>query len=63
MLFLFMRPGREFTTELVGRVKEAIRKALSARHVPKYVFQTPEIPVGCFLQVVVCEQERKLTII
>ncbi|KAB8266289.1 hypothetical protein BDV32DRAFT_156274 [Aspergillus pseudonomiae] len=44
MLFLLMRPGREFTPQLVGRVKEAIRKALSARHVPKYVFQTPEIP-------------------
>ncbi|BAE55707.1 unnamed protein product [Aspergillus oryzae RIB40] len=44
MLFLLMRPGREFTPELVRRVKEAIRRALSARHVPKYVFQTPEIP-------------------
>lgn len=47
MLFLLMRPGREFTPELVRRVKEAIRRALSARHVPKYVFQTPEIPVSC----------------
>ncbi|KAF7595815.1 hypothetical protein BBP40_004627 [Aspergillus hancockii] len=44
VLFLLMRPGHEFTPQLVGRVKEAIRKALSARHVPKYVFQTPEIP-------------------
>jgi acetoacetyl-CoA synthetase len=25
-------------------VKEAIRRALSARHVPKYVFETPAIP-------------------
>lgn len=47
MLFLLMRPGREFTPELVRRVKEAIRRALSARHVSKYVFQTPEIPVSC----------------
>ncbi|KAL4888203.1 hypothetical protein BDV59DRAFT_211453 [Aspergillus ambiguus] len=44
MLFLMMRPGRQFTPQLVARVKEAIRKALSARHVPKYVFETPEIP-------------------
>lgn len=45
MLFLLLRPGFQFTAELVSRVKEAIRKALSARHVPKYVFETPEIPV------------------
>ncbi|EAL85245.1 hypothetical protein KXW98_005261 [Aspergillus fumigatus] len=44
ILFLLMRPGYQFTPQLVTRVKEAIRKALSARHVPKYVFQTPEIP-------------------
>jgi acetoacetyl-CoA synthetase len=48
MLFLLMRPGRQFTPQLVARVKEAIRKALSSRHVPKYVFQTPEIPVCSF---------------
>jgi acetoacetyl-CoA synthetase len=46
MLFLLMRPGHELTPQLVGQVEEAIRKALSARHVPKYVFQTPEIPVS-----------------
>ncbi|KAF9894296.1 hypothetical protein FE257_007799 [Aspergillus nanangensis] len=44
MLFLLMRPGHKFTQDIVGRVKEAIKKALSARHVPKYVFETPEIP-------------------
>jgi acetoacetyl-CoA synthetase len=41
-----MKPGFKVTKELVERVKEAIRKALSARHVPRYVFGTPEIPVG-----------------
>jgi acetoacetyl-CoA synthetase len=51
MLFLLMRPGFQFTPQLVSRVKEAIRKALSARHVPKYVFQTPEIPVRAPLYV------------
>lgn len=48
MLFLLMQPGVSFSLELVGRVKEAIRKALSARHVPKYIFETPEIPVWSF---------------
>lgn len=44
ILFLLMRPGCAFTPQLVDRVKEAIRRALSPRHVPKYVFETPEIP-------------------
>jgi acetoacetyl-CoA synthetase len=44
MLFLLMRPGHKFNQELVREVKDAIRKGLSARHVPKYVFETPEIP-------------------
>ncbi|KAL4902572.1 hypothetical protein BDW74DRAFT_186818 [Aspergillus multicolor] len=44
MLFLLMRPGYRVTKELVDRVKDAIKRALSARHVPKYVFGTPEIP-------------------
>ncbi|KAL2831833.1 hypothetical protein BDW59DRAFT_181804 [Aspergillus cavernicola] len=44
LLFLLMRPGHAVTRQLVGRVKEAIRKALSARHVPRWVFGTPEIP-------------------
>jgi acetoacetyl-CoA synthetase len=48
MLFLLMRPGAKFTQELVGRVKAAIRRELSARHVPKYIFETHEIPV-CYL--------------
>jgi acetoacetyl-CoA synthetase len=46
MLFLLMKPGEKFTTKLVNDVKAAIRKELSARHVPKYVFETPEIPVS-----------------
>ncbi|KAL2870008.1 acetoacetyl-CoA synthase [Aspergillus lucknowensis] len=44
ILFLLMRPGHRVTPQLVRRIKEAIRRALSARHVPKYVFGTPEIP-------------------
>ena len=48
MLFLMMKPGEKFTIKLVNEVKAAIRKELSARHVPKYVFETPDIPVSTF---------------
>ncbi|KAI0166822.1 acetoacetyl-coenzyme A synthetase [Hypoxylon sp. FL1284] len=44
MLFLLMRPGQKFDRRLVAQVKEAIRTGLTKRHVPKYVFETPEIP-------------------
>lgn len=46
MLFLLMKPSEKFTAQLVNDVKGAIRKGLSARHVPKYVFETPDIPVS-----------------
>ncbi|RMZ84084.1 hypothetical protein DV737_g1254, partial [Chaetothyriales sp. CBS 132003] len=44
MLFLLMKPGKKFTPDVVRRVKESIRREASPRHVPKYVFETPEIP-------------------
>lgn len=46
MLFLLMKPGVPYTPDLVERVKAAISKSLSRRHVPKYIFETPEIPVS-----------------
>jgi acetoacetyl-CoA synthetase len=46
MLFCLMKPGEKFTQRLVTDIKSAIRKELSPRHVPKYVFETPEIPVS-----------------
>ncbi len=49
MLFLMMKSGEKFTKELVNDVKTAIRQGLSARHVPRYVFETPEIPVRTFV--------------
>lgn len=51
MLFLLMKPGREkdFTPELVARLKATIRQQLSPRHVPRYVFRTPEIPVSAYI--------------
>jgi acetoacetyl-CoA synthetase len=46
MLFLLMKPGHQFDRKLVKEVKEAIRRDLSKRHVPRYIFETPEIPVS-----------------
>lgn len=45
VLFLKMAPGRSFTPDLVARIKVAIRKALSARHVPALLLETKDIPV------------------
>lgn len=44
LLFLLMKKGEKFTPRLVNDIKSAIRKELSARHVPKYIFETPDIP-------------------
>ncbi|GAB1314251.1 hypothetical protein MFIFM68171_04461 [Madurella fahalii] len=44
MLFLLMRPGKKFDRALVNEVKAAIARDLSKRHVPKWIFETPEIP-------------------
>ena len=44
MLFLLMKPGKKFTQELVKRVKDAIARDVGRRCVPKWVFETPEIP-------------------
>ncbi|KIW58592.1 hypothetical protein PV05_03097 [Exophiala xenobiotica] len=44
MLFLLMKHGKQFTGDLVREVKAAVRKKLSPRHVPKFIFETPEIP-------------------
>jgi len=46
LLFLLMNKGNKISPGLIGQIKEAIRKELSARHVPKYIFETPDIPVS-----------------
>jgi acyl-coenzyme A synthetase/AMP-(fatty) acid ligase len=46
LLFLLMKPGKRFSEDLVKQVKQRIGKECSPRHVPKYVFETPEIPVS-----------------
>ena len=45
MLFLLMKPGHRLDRALAADVRAAIRADLSKRHVPKYIFETPEIPV------------------
>ncbi|XP_053182022.1 acetoacetyl-CoA synthetase [Scomber japonicus] len=44
ILFLKMAPGKPFSQELVAKIKGAIRKALSARHVPALLLETRDIP-------------------
>ncbi|KAI7144997.1 acetoacetate-CoA ligase [Hortaea werneckii] len=45
VLFLKMREGVDFNTQLVDGIKSVVRKELSARHVPGIIDQCPEIPV------------------
>ncbi|KAH6611565.1 acetoacetyl- synthase [Trichoderma cornu-damae] len=45
VLFLLMRRGLALDKALVERVKGTIAKELTKRHVPKYVFEIPEVPV------------------
>ncbi|KAG4414567.1 hypothetical protein IFR04_012315 [Cadophora malorum] len=44
MLFLLMKPGVRFTKSLVEVIKSKIGTECSKRHVPRFVFETPEIP-------------------
>ncbi|KAG4441597.1 hypothetical protein IFR05_002881 [Cadophora sp. M221] len=44
MLFVLMKPGMRFTKSLVGAIKKRIASECSKRHVPRFVFETPEIP-------------------
>ncbi|XP_023857506.2 acetoacetyl-CoA synthetase [Salvelinus sp. IW2-2015] len=44
ILFLKMTPNQSFGPELVHKIRGAIRKALSARHVPALFLETRDIP-------------------
>ncbi|KAI9712579.1 MAG: hypothetical protein M1828_001680 [Chrysothrix sp. TS-e1954] len=44
LLFLKMQENTPFSSSVVQDVKGAIARECSKRHVPKYVFETPEIP-------------------
>ena len=43
-LFVVLRPGHELTPPLAATLREKIKVALSARHVPNEIFQVAEIP-------------------
>jgi len=43
-LFIVLRPGHELTPQLEATLRERIKLALSARHVPNEIFQVAEIP-------------------
>jgi acetoacetyl-CoA synthetase len=45
VLFLKMRGGQSFSTQLVEKIRQAIREDLSPRHVPGIISECPEIPV------------------
>ncbi|OAQ64802.1 acetoacetyl-CoA synthase [Pochonia chlamydosporia 170] len=45
VLFLIMKQGHELDKKMVRSIKDTIAKELTKRHVPKYIFQVPEIPV------------------
>ena len=43
-LFVVLRRGEELTPQLTARIRERIKTALSARHVPNEIFPVPAIP-------------------
>ena len=43
-LFVVLREGQTLTPQLEATLRERIRQALSARHLPNEIFQVPEIP-------------------
>jgi acetoacetyl-CoA synthetase len=46
LLFLLMRKGQTLSRGLTKQIQSTIAKALSKRHTPKYIFETPEIPAS-----------------
>jgi hypothetical protein len=46
MLFVLMRNGQALDKNLAREIRAAIANALSKRHVPKYIFEMPELPVS-----------------
>jgi acetoacetyl-CoA synthetase len=45
VLFMLMRPGHDLDRATELEIKDAIARELTKRHVPRYVFAVPEIPV------------------
>lgn len=49
LLFLKMKPGVSLTETITNKIRTAIRTGLSARHVPSFIFEIDDIPVGLLL--------------
>ena len=45
LLFVKMKTGHSLDGKLKSAIESRIRKDLSSRHVPKSIFETPEIPM------------------
>ncbi|EXA32100.1 acetoacetate-CoA ligase [Fusarium oxysporum f. sp. pisi HDV247] len=45
VLFVIMHQGYHLTRQLKSDIKAAVGRSLSKRHIPKYIFEAPEIPV------------------
>jgi acetoacetyl-CoA synthetase len=45
MLFVKMKSGHPYDQRLEHAIRARIRQDLSPRHVPKFIFETPEIPM------------------
>jgi hypothetical protein len=46
LLFVKMRAGYILSPALISQIRITIRRRLSARHVPAYIFEVSDIPVG-----------------
>jgi len=44
VLYLVLAPGQSLTDELAGKIRSALRSALSPRHVPDEMHQVPGVP-------------------
>ncbi|KAJ5086148.1 hypothetical protein N7532_010919 [Penicillium argentinense] len=44
-LFVVMQSGRQFSNHLALELKDAIRKGLSSKHVPRFIIGVSEVPV------------------
>ncbi len=44
VLYLVLAPGQLLTSELTGKIKSALRSALSPRHVPDEIHEVPGVP-------------------
>lgn len=59
LLFLRMYKGNQLTEDIERDIRAAIRKALSPRHVPSYIFEVNDIPV-CMIRILSVSRARSM---